>query len=301
MFTGVLLGLAAALCQSASYLCLRVFSWKFGRGSLDLLAYSHVIMGLFALALLPLVWPGTWPPVRAFVFPLVGGVVFYFVGQVGLMRALRHADASWVSPLLGLKIILLAVIAMAFLGQHLAGLQWAAAGATVLATFTLGQSRGRFSGRALGWVLTACGGYSLSDLCIKALADPFVAELGLFQGCLISASLSYILAGLAGTGLALARPRAPFRVWLGAAPFAVAWFTAMLFLFACFAAIGVVYGNIVQSTRGVLSVALGSAVAAAGFVHLEERVSRGLLIRRLTAALLMALAIALFHLGRTQP
>ncbi len=64
--------------------------------------------------------------------------------------------------------------------------------------------------------------------------------------------------------------------------------------------IGVVYGNIVQSTRGVISVALGAAVAAAGFVHLEERMSRKLFARRLIAAAIMALAIAMFHLGSSK-
>lgn len=300
MFTGVILGSAAALCQSASYLCLRIFSWKHGRGSLELLAYSHVIMGILALALLPMVWPDFWPPVACFIGPLIGGVAFYFFGQIGLMRALRHADASWVSPLLGIKIIILAFITAGFMHQHLGFLQWTAAGATVVATFALGQSRGRFSLQAFGWVVFACAGYSISDLCIKALADAFVQELGLLRGSIMSASLSYALAGLAGSALALMRPRSPFRVWLGAAPFAVAWFGAMLFLFGCFAMIGVVYGNIVQSTRGVISVALGAAVAAAGFVHLEERMSRKLLARRLIAAAIMALAIAMFHLGSSK-
>ncbi len=295
MFTGVFLGLVAAFCQSTSYLCMRVFAWKYRRGALDLLAYAHVIMGLFALVLFPFVIPQNWPPFMAIAPAMLGSVVFYFVGQIALMQALMHADASWVSPLLGLKIILLALITTSFLGRALNWLQWTAAGITVLATFSLGQSRGRFSGKALAWVLFACCGYSISDLCIKALADPLVESAGLLKGGLAGASMSYILAGIFGAALALSRPRAPAKVWLGAMPFAIAWFIAMLFLFACFAAIGVVYGNIVQATRGIISVALGAMVAVAGLHHLEERVSRGLLARRIMAAMLMAAAIALFQ------
>jgi len=84
-------------------------------------------------------------------------------------------------------------------------------------------------------------------------------------------------------------------MWVRAVPFAVTWFAAMLFLFGCFARIDVVYGNIVQSTRGLMSIGLGALVAAAGFERLERRVDRGVLLRRLGAALLMTGAIVLFY------
>jgi hypothetical protein len=55
-----------------------------------------------------------------------------------------------------------------------------------------------------------------------------------------------------------------------------------------------VFGNILQSTRGVMSVVLGAALAQMGWHELEQRVDRASLLRRLAAALLMTAAIALY-------
>ncbi|MBN1670360.1 MAG: hypothetical protein JXR37_04975 [Kiritimatiellae bacterium] len=71
----------------------------------------------------------------------------------------------------------------------------------------------------------------------------------------------------------------------------------MVLLFATFGTIGVVYGNIVQSMRGLISVVLGAAVAALGWRAVEQRVGREVVLRRLAAAALMCGAIALFKLG----
>jgi hypothetical protein len=68
-------------------------------------------------------------------------------------------------------------------------------------------------------------------------------------------------------------------------------------LFACFGLIGVVHGNIVQSTRGLISIGIGYLLARAGHAHIEERVSRATMLRRVVAGVLMLLAVALFTLG----
>jgi len=75
----------------------------------------------------------------------------------------------------------------------------------------------------------------------------------------------------------------------------VSWLGAMLLLFGCFQVLNdVVWGNILQSTRGLISMVLGAAVAGAGMVHLEKKVARGIFWRRMAAALLMSAAIALY-------
>ena len=80
-------------------------------------------------------------------------------------------------------------------------------------------------------------------------------------------------------------------------PFSAIWLVAMLLLFATFAIIGVVFGNIVQSSRGIISILIGYLVAAAGHQHLEQKVAHGVLARRIAAAALLSLAIALLSLG----
>ena len=65
-------------------------------------------------------------------------------------------------------------------------------------------------------------------------------------------------------------------------------------LYICFGLIGVVFGNIVQSTRGLFSIVIGASLAHAGWHGLETQVDRRTLTRRLLAAALMTAAIALY-------
>jgi hypothetical protein len=69
----------------------------------------------------------------------------------------------------------------------------------------------------------------------------------------------------------------------------------MILLYVCFGIIGPVYGNVIQSTRGLMSVALGAWLAHLGFRRLETRVSRRTLVLRFLAAGLMCVAIWMFQ------
>jgi len=74
------------------------------------------------------------------------------------------------------------------------------------------------------------------------------------------------------------------RAWGSACPSALTWFGSMCLLYACFGLIGVVFGNIVQSTRGMISIALGWMVARWGMTHLESHAPRSALWRRMAGA-----------------
>jgi hypothetical protein len=84
------------------------------------------------------------------------------------------------------------------------------------------------------------------------------------------------------------------RAWLGALPYAAFWFLAMVLLFECFLRIGVVFGNIVQSMRGLISIGLGVWVASMGWTHIESHMPRRVFWKRVIAALLMLGAVALY-------
>lgn len=58
--------------------------------------------------------------------------------------------------------------------------------------------------------------------------------------------------------------------------------------------IGAVFGNILQSTRGIMAVGLGAVLASMGWHELEQPVDRDTLVRRTLAAALMTLAIAIY-------
>lgn len=295
MITGTLLGLGAAVCQSLSYVFSGLFVRTFQRSPHVLLVLAHLAMGVVSALALPLVLPAVLPPWSDFAGPLVGGVVFYLTGQTGLLLALRHTDASRVSPLLGLKLPILAGISVLFLNAHYVPAQWLALGLCLVAALLLNWSGRPIALSSLGWILLACLGYCLSDLNIRALVGRLqAAGLPLARASLVGGFLSYTLCGAIAVALLPTVPWRERRLWGYAVPFAAAWLGAMLLLFACFGVVGVVYGNIVQSTRGLLSILIGLLISAAGHVHLESRASPRVWLRRLAAAVLMVLSIALF-------
>jgi len=118
------------------------------------------------------------------------------------------------------------------------------------------------------------------------------------RAVLVGVCLCYILNGAV---CAAAGPFvAPWRSisgWRYAIPFSVCWYLAMVALFACFGIIGAVYGNILQSTRGLFSILLGAWIGRLGHLHVEQPVARGALARRLLGAALMCLAIWLYGRG----
>lgn len=294
---GVLCGLAAAFAQSLSFLLSRQFVIRQNNAVFRLLVLSHVIMGVASLAILPLVWTASVPPVGRFFWPLAGSAGFYMLGQLGLFFALRYTDASRTAPLLGLKIVVIALITVTLMRKAIGPQQWLAVAMSVGAAFVLHTSGRRMHWQAVAAVLATCVNYSLSDLSIvelvKALGGP-----GDWHVLLLSVSLSYILCGIVAAILMPWLGRSSAAEWRYALPFSAAWYVAMIFLYACFGLIGALYGNIVQSTRGLISVIIGAALARLGMVHLERRVSRWVFLQRAAAAVLMSAAIALFWLGK---
>ena len=293
---GIVLGLAVALTQSVSFLCVRLFVVRRHKGVMRLLILGHVIMGVISAAALPLLWDPRAGHVRDFIWPLVGAAGFYLVGQASLMFALTRTDASRISPLLALKIVVLALLTVTALGGQLRALQWGGVALSVAAAFVLNYTGGRLPLSCLAAVALTCAAYAISDLNVKALVSALEA-MGKARGSLLAVSMCYTLTGLAALALL---PWAGRGVWAEiryAAPFAISWLAAMVFLFACFAHVGVVFGNILQSTRGLFSILLGARIAAMGMTHLEQKHPRRVLVRRGAAAGMMCLAIALWVAG----
>ena len=296
MLSGIALGLAAALFQSFASLFSRRFVGRFEGGTLRLLAIAHLYMGAVSLPLAILLSPAQLPPLGRYGPPVLLSTFAYLFGQACFLLALRRTQASRVAPLLGLKILMLALISRLALGERFVLAQWVAVILSIVAAWLLNESGGRLRWQSVVWVLLACFGYCLSDLGIRQLVEQFM-HLGLAHAALFSTCLCYALCGALSLALVGALRPLPAAMWLSAAPFAVAWFTAMLFLFGCFGSIGVVFGNIVQSTRGIFSIALGSVVAAAGYEHLEQKLAPRVLVARVAAAALMVAAVALFYLA----
>ncbi len=292
---GILFGLSAAVLQSASYLFSRRFVLRHQNATLRLLVASHLWMALMAIVIYPFARSPDMPPVMTYIGPLLGSAGFYMAGQAGLFALMRHTQASRVAPLLGLKLLVLAVIVTGFMGQSLSLNQWGSVGLCVLAAFLIQTAGVRLTWQALAWLALACLGYSLSDLSITRLVHA-LHPIPKFHASVIGVCLSYAVCGLVALPLwrlaGISRNGIP---WGPALPFAGFWFASMVVLYACFGLVGALYGNILQSTRGLISVLFGYALSRAGFHELEEPQSRRVLIQRTAAAALMFTAIWLFH------
>lgn len=301
MSYGLILGTCAALCLAFSYL----FSGYAVRhnmnvGPIGLLARAHLVMAVLSLAGLPFVWDDlAVSGFSVYFLPMLGGVVFYLVGQWGLFMAQRNVDSSRVVPLLGLKLLVLATLNAFILRNATYGwLQWGAVAMTIASALLLNKAGRRIPAISFVWIAVTCLGYSLSDTCITKLTHSF-QELGmdgLIRPSLLSAFISYIFCGFFGLAAMPFVQKCDVKIWKSVSPFAFFWLLAMLFLFACFARIGTVNGNIIQSTRGIMSIALGALLAKMGFTELEEKVGPSIIFRRFASALLMILAILFFNL-----
>ena len=296
--TGILFGLGAVVAQSVSYVTSRLFVLSRGQAGFRLLLASHVLMGILSLIILPLVWHPDMPAFSAYLAPLLGTTLFFLVGQFAMFQLISVVHASRVSPLLGLKIPTIAVITVLFFNQPLNPLQWVAIVLSTLAALLLNAAGTSIGWRSGAWLMLTCMGYSLSDIHIAKLIHA-LHPIPVLRAAVLGTCLCYALAGLVVcAGLPFVKRQHVFADWRYAIPFTASWYTSMFLLFASFGIIGPVFGNVIQSTRGLVSVVLGAWLAHLGFHHLEARVSRRTLALRFVAAGLMCGAIWLFQHGR---
>ena len=294
--SGIGFGLGAAACQCVSYIFSRRFVGRARATPAMLLIASHLLMGAASVLTLLLLWPRHLPPLAAYTAPLAGAAFFYLVAQFGLFSVLKTVESSRVAPLLGAKVLVLAILSVLLTRQALHPLQWAAVGLSVGAAWLINEAGGRIPGRSLALLGLTILGYCLSDLSIGALMKRFAGVEP--APAMIATAMTYLLCAGLTLPFAFRRELRQPAIWKLAAPNAAAWFAAMCLLYACFGLIGVLFGNIVQSTRGVMSVAIGWLIAHIGHTHIESHVSRDVFWRRIAGALLMMAAVACYMSAR---
>ncbi len=292
---GIVYGLACATAQSASYIFSRRFVLAHRGGPLRLFAMSHIIMGIVSAVALLVLWPAGMPRWGQLAPSVVAMAGFYLVGQLSFFFVVRYVEASRVSPLLGIKILVLAAIYLV-LYEALSSWQWLAVAMGAAAALVLGGSGKLLPWQAAVGILLTCVTYCVSDLNIAVTINTVRDATGLSvpRSALISAAVCYVLCGAVGLALLPWVGRGSAREWLDACPFAACWLGAMVLFFACIGEVGPLYGNILQSTRGIISILLGAVLARIGLIHLEQKTTRGIFLQRLVAGALMIAAIALF-------
>lgn len=290
---GIGLGLTAAISQSAAYLQTRHLVGGESGSRMRLMFVASLIQGAVCLALLPLVWTADLPPLRVYFVPLLVTSGTFLGGQVCLFTALRYAEASRVSPFLGMKIVILALLTRFVMGREITGLQWIAVGLATAGALALNAAGGRLPVRAILAILMTCIGYSISDLFIRVTID-HMAPVPPLRASLVAVVMTYIVCAVAVLPLWWRMRDIRVLDVRRATPYALTWLASMALLYACFAEIGVVLGNIVQSSRGLISILIAPLVARGDWSHLETKTPAGAVVRRAAVALLMMLAVALY-------
>ncbi len=300
MTLGILLGFTTAILNSIGYLVSARYLLHH-KSPLQLLIQAQVFMMLMAFPFLLWLFPFRQieKPLE-YAGLLAFWVTVFLLGQGCFFAAQRFFEASRLSSLLGLKIIVLAVVfvvgghGMLNFWQVLAVLLAAIAGMTFNWS---GAARSSLAGWLLLFTTLVC--YSFAD----------ISETGLIMR-VHNSGYSLLRSSFATTAMAytaLGAVSLPFiyrfmPTWDQACkvfPYSLLWITSQVALFACFALLKPVFGNVILATRGIFSVAFGAMLPLFGLTALDSKISRRKWIQRGVAALLMTIAIALYSFGKS--
>ena len=294
MILGILCGLGAALFQAASYIVSRHILLTSSCSSLQLLAVSQIWLALFAVPALYF----TWQPPQGSVSDLAIGLSLstagYVAAQAFFFWTVQRVPASRIAPLLGLKIVFVAVLASIFGLETLGAWKWVAVGLAVCAALVINWAGPTLSTVSLLGICTTALCFGISDIGVKWTQIAIHPEPGL-KSAIQTLGMCYILM------LPLGLCCLPFcggirQPWLKILPYAAVWVLAMASLFSAFALCGLVLAIIFQSLRGPLSLVVAAIVAKCGMHHIEVPQDRREWLKQLAAAMLMVGAIAVYVL-----
>lgn len=300
MIFGIVAGLSSAVIQSGSYISSRHFMAKY-HSAKELTIYSQLIMGALGLAALPFACPEriTGGTGTEFTLWMLLWLIVMPAGQFCFFRTIREIEPSRIASLLGLKIIVLSLIFVFVFRNPLSGGQWLAVLMSTAAAVGMNWSGGsKFTPKGLMYLALTLTTYALADITETRLVRMIDSGNMLYDSVAISAA-SYGLLGVL-TIPALRFVRFDAVRFRAAAPFAVTWLLSMTALFACFADLDTVFGNVVQASRGVIAIGLELVLLSLGFSGEKVAVPPRMWARRILAALLMTAAIIIFSLSGTR-
>ena len=289
---GVVSGFATALFASISYIMSRRFTTVEGRTPHQLMALAHVVMGIISLILLPFVYIEPHCNFIDLALPIFWAVGTYFIAQLLMFGILKRFTASNIAPMLGLKLIVAGGISCWF-GTVLNLYQVGALALSVCATLILRDRREGITIFAVIWVVAICACFSMTDFSISFLTVRIDPEKG-FGAVLMSIVLCYIISAIYPIVFFREVRCSVKQDWKDAFGYAISWYICMLFLFTAIADLGVVYANVLQSTRSIIAVVIAVLLARMGHSALEANVSLNMRIKQFVAALLMVIAVSLY-------
>lgn len=253
----MLLGFIAAFWQAANYAFTKDAQEKFSLRGVRLLIAVHAFMGIIMLVPFVLLKhyqylspESLW---RAFLF-----IAPYLMGQYFSNRAIALSDSSIVSPLLTMKIPIMALMAFFMIDQRFSPHQFLAIGMIMGLGFFFSSLSGKLRLGPLVCVICCCSSYCYSDLNMVLFMQHLDHSFGVtsrFDQILILSTWEFVFCFLPALPLfAIRRMNLhPRQIWQ-AKWIAIAWLVSSLGFVACFNLTGVVEGNIIQSLRSVIGV-----------------------------------------------
>jgi drug/metabolite transporter (DMT)-like permease len=224
-----------------------------GAGVVHAVVVNNVVLGIAFLPLLAIDEKAV--PWDLWYLPVLTSLTFV-TGHLLNVMSLRIGDVSIATPLLGVKVTFVALLAWAVFGTRLNSTQWVAAGLTTLGVLLMGRTD--FTpGRRLGLTTLLALGCALAFAFTDVMIQSWAARLGVWN------FLSLVFASLAILSLAmlpvfgresLRAPRAAWRWILAAAGLSgmqAILITGTIGIWKDAAGVNVVY-----ATRGILSIVL---------------------------------------------
>lgn len=218
---------------------------------------------------------------------------FFLLGQACMFLALKHGDVTVTTPVMGSKVIMVALFTVWFGAGDIPLRWWIGAGLSAAAVLLLHLGKGLAAsgpiGRTVLLAWLSASSYGLGDVCIQKWAPGWGAAA--FAPAMFGWVAVYSLAIIPAFSAPLRAMSGPAWRWVGLGSALMALNNAGIVL-----AIGIWGGatavNIVYSARGLVSVA---AVWAVGhwFHSQEQHQPPDVLRNRLLGAALMLAAIVL--------
>ena len=299
MIFGIFCGFSAAILNSAGYIFGARFLLHY-KSAFSLTVLTSLIMLVLALPLCMCLFPYGKLASPSELLVLTAIWIFaYWLGQGSFFMTLRYFNASCLSSLLGLKIILLAVIFI-FLAQEIPGMwQWIAIFMAAGAAVSFNWSGAKLTSIKGGlFLLTTLIGYSLCDIYeTKIMLTVMDCGYPLMRSSIAAASLIYTALGITTLPLLFFLKLSRKQI-VYAAPNAVLWISSQIMLMACFALLMPVFANVILATRGIFSVLLGALLAAVGLSKFDSNITRSQWIKRGISACAMTLAITIYSFAK---
>ncbi|MGR5503181.1 EamA family transporter [Vibrio sp. DNB22_10_4] len=288
MSIGLIASVLGALLQAVNYVLTQNLQSKNNLSEFKLLISIHLCSGI--LALFPLI---AFNYIEFVTLDLVTSMLYvnlpYLVAQYFILVAIARSESAIVSPLLALKIPVLAALSAVFFGEDFNLNQIIAITLIILTALSFSFSSGKLDLAPICCVIIACIGFSLSDVAITDFSHQLPPKSSL-EKSFATISLNYTFCGLVSLvflPIFRVRCRDVYHVkWIS-----LVWLGAVIFLVIGFTNSGVVAGNIIQTLRGVFGVAISYLLFKCTFEQ-----AKSIWVKKLAGSIVMVLSVAIFFL-----